>query len=101
MNIRRFKNSFLTFFFVAALFVAWLEACSSSHYQQRMTLLIGVLLLMLCAALALAIAMPSSQTSRKSPQQQRNDALLRHQPASAQFKVRMNDTEQKRRPVRN
>lgn len=99
MNIRRFKNSFLTFFFVAASFVAWLAQNSSSHYQQRMTLLISILLLMLCAALALIVAMPEQPTARKSraslsPQQQRNAALFRHQPASAQFGVRMAHNEQ-------
>jgi preprotein translocase subunit SecG len=103
MNVRRFKNSFLTFFFAAALFVAWLAEQSSSLYQQRMTLLISVLMLMLCIALALAISMPEQPKRPKAarssltPEQQRNAAMFRHQPASAQFKVRMFYNEQLQR----
>lgn len=70
-----------------------------------MTLLIGVLLLMLCAALALFISMPMQQRQMRSraaisPEQQRNAALFRHQPASAQFKVRMARNEQVRRQAK-
>jgi len=102
MNIRRFKNSFLTFFFFAALVVAWLADNSPSQYEQRMTLLIGVLLLMLCVALAYLMSMPSQVKQQRmqsvlTPEQRKNAALFRHQPTSANFRVRMAHNEQARR----
>lgn len=100
MNFRRFKNSFLSFFFLSALVVAWLADNSVSHYQQRMTLLVAVLLVMLSATLAVLMSMPEKREEREpvtTPEQRRNAAMLKHQPAAANFQVRMARNEQVRR----
>lgn len=100
MNIRRFKNSFLSFFFCAALFVAWLADHSDSQYQQRMVLLVSILLLLLCVASAYLMSMPAPRKVSKpylTPEQRKNAALFRHQPASANFQVRMAHNERVRR----
>jgi ATP/ADP translocase len=102
MNLRQFKNSFLTFFFVSALFVAWLADHSDSRFQQRITLLISVLLLMLCILCAILIALPTrpkraTQRAKLTTVEQQNAAMFRHQPASANFRVRMTANEQKRK----
>jgi hypothetical protein len=100
MNIRRFKNSFLSFFFLSALLVAWLADHSASHYQQRMTLLVAILLVLLSAVLAVLMSMPEQRDEQEpvtTPEQRKNAAMFRHQPAAANFRVRMAHNEQVRR----
>jgi hypothetical protein len=100
MNLRRFKNSFLTFFFAGALLMAWLIDHSASAYQLRMDWLIACLLTLLALAMATLIgaekrAIP--RVSSMSKQQQRNAAMFRHQPNHAAFNVRVVANEQQRK----
>jgi hypothetical protein len=73
----------------SALLVAYLVDTNTA-YQQRVTLVIAILLLLMCLLIALYCALDKRvlQPSRMTADQRANAALFRHYPQTASFQVR-------------
>jgi hypothetical protein len=99
MNWNAFKNSVVVCGLCAAIIVGYLADNSFTRWQNQMTLIVAILLAMLVALVSLLVALPKSKSthSTMSAEQRANALLFRHQPLSANFRVRAAHAEQMQR----
>lgn len=92
MNSRIFVRALGYSGAASTLLVAYLVDTNTAE-QQRVTLVVAILLFLMCLLIALYCAIdkrvaPSRSRSRMTEQERTNAALFRHYPQSASFQVR-------------